>query len=132
VVGHGNGDPLSDLNGVGDRYITLNGFPPGGMMALPADAEPLLVQRGAAAGHATLLGASVAADPDRRSTRSSTHMLPPILGVYDTQVDVDGTSHPCHPANKVIFVPPAGQPLGYTAWGVTATALELVNSAEST
>jgi hypothetical protein len=58
-------------------------------------------------------------------------MLPPIVGVYDTSFDVDGTSTRVIPANKVVFVPPAGQPLGYTAWGVTATALELVNSNES-
>jgi hypothetical protein len=30
----------------------------------------------------------------------------------------------------VIFVPPEGQRLGYTAWGVSATALELVNSSK--
>jgi hypothetical protein len=59
------------------------------------------------------------------------HMLPPIVMVYDSSVDVDGVSTRVLPANKVIFIPPAGQELGYTAWGVSATALELVGSKES-
>jgi hypothetical protein len=58
-------------------------------------------------------------------------MLPPIGLVYDSSVDVDGVSTRVLPANKVIFYPPAGQELGYTAWGVTATALELVGSNKS-
>lgn len=51
--------------------------------------------------------------------------LPPILFVYDTKVDVDGTTTRCTAEEKVIFV---GQDMGFTAFGVTATALELVNS----
>jgi hypothetical protein len=54
--------------------------------------------------------------------------LPPIVKVYDTVVDVDGTSTRTIPDDRVIFVPPNIADLGYTAWGVSATALELVNS----
>ena len=55
--------------------------------------------------------------------------LPPILQVYDSQVDVDGVSTRVTDDLKVIFVPPdPGTNLGYTAWGVSATSLELVNS----
>jgi hypothetical protein len=54
--------------------------------------------------------------------------LPPIDRVYDTVVDVDGVSTRVIPDDRVIFVPPNVSDLGYTAWGVTATSLELVNS----
>lgn len=54
--------------------------------------------------------------------------LPPIVLVYDSQVDVDGTSTKVIPDDRVIFV---GDNIGYTAWGITATALELVNAAET-
>jgi hypothetical protein len=43
-------------------------------------------------------------------------------------VDVDGVSTRVIPADRVLFVPPNVEDLGYTAWGVSATALELVNS----
>ena len=58
-------------------------------------------------------------------------MLPPIGLVYDSSVDVDGVTTRVLAQNKIIFYPPDGQTLGYTAWGVTATALERVNSSES-
>lgn len=54
--------------------------------------------------------------------------LPPIVLVYDSQVDVDGVTTKVIPDDRVIFV---GDNIGYTAWGITATALELVTAAET-
>lgn len=51
--------------------------------------------------------------------------LPPILAVIDTQVMVNGVATYLIPQDKVIFVPPAGFPLGETPHGITAEALEL-------
>ncbi len=54
--------------------------------------------------------------------------LPRIAFTYDAQAVVDEVSTRILPANKVIFRPPAGIELGFTQWGMTATALELQNA----
>lgn len=53
--------------------------------------------------------------------------IPPIQ-TYDAKVDVDGTSTPIVPDDRLLIT---GGEIGFTAWGITATALELVNSNES-
>jgi hypothetical protein len=45
--------------------------------------------------------------------------------------DVDGTIVPVFPDDRVLFTPENLGDLGYTAWGVSATALELVGSAQA-
>ncbi len=65
--------------------------------------------------------------PDELAGLLSRYGLPGIE-VYDTQVDVDGVDTRIVPADRFVFAP-AG-PLGYTAWGVSATALELVDSSQ--
>lgn len=57
--------------------------------------------------------------------------LPPIVDPYDAQVDVDGVITRVIPAGTVTFTPADLASLGHTAWGVSATALELVNSGEA-
>lgn len=61
----------------------------------------------------------------------ATEGLPPIAEPYDAQVDVDGAITRVIPASKVTFTPADLSSLGHTAWGVSATALELVNSGEA-
>ncbi len=50
--------------------------------------------------------------------------LPPVT-LYDTQARVDGAATRLIPADIVLFLPPAGEPLGHTAYGITAEALKL-------
>lgn len=50
--------------------------------------------------------------------------LPPFI-TYNTQVRVDGTAQRVIPDDKMILLPPAGEPLGETLYGVTAEAIEL-------
>ncbi len=57
--------------------------------------------------------------------------LPTARDTYDAQVDVDGTQTRNIADDKVIFLPADLGSLGYTAYGVSATALELANSDES-
>ncbi|SEE20017.1 Phage major capsid protein E [Arthrobacter alpinus] len=57
--------------------------------------------------------------------------LPAIETPYDAQVDVDGVITRVIPADKLTFTPANLADLGHTAWGVSATALELVNSGEA-
>jgi hypothetical protein len=54
--------------------------------------------------------------------------LPPIALVYDSKVDVDGVTTDILPADRVIMF---GDGVGYTAWGISATALELVGAAQT-
>lgn len=52
----------------------------------------------------------------------------PSVRTYDAKVDVDGTTTPIIADDRFLITPSNPGDLGYTAWGVTATALELVNS----
>lgn len=45
--------------------------------------------------------------------------------------DVDGTTVPVFADDRILFTPENLGDLGYTAWGVSATALELVGSAQA-
>lgn len=59
-------------------------------------------------------------------------LMPTIRRVrnYDARVDVDGTITRILPDDRVLMLAEP-ENLGYTAWGLTATALELVNANES-
>lgn len=52
----------------------------------------------------------------------------PGIRTYDAKVDVDGVTTPIIPDDRLLFTPADAGSLGYTAWGISATALELVNS----
>lgn len=56
--------------------------------------------------------------------------LPPVGEPYDTQVDVDGTGTRTIPDNRLLFTPASLTELVQVAMGVSATALELVNSSQ--
>lgn len=57
--------------------------------------------------------------------------LPTIRPTYETSVDVDGTPTRVIPDDRVLFLPADLASLGHTAMGLSATALELVNSNQS-
>lgn len=122
---HVAADPLQDIRGWNTTYRNRNGFSMGGMW-MPEDILFDLLQNetirdlwangaGASAGFVT---------QDQLNQTLQTYRLPAILGTYDAKVDIDGTITNILPADKVIFVPPAGVRLGRTQWGTTATALE--------
>jgi len=124
-------DPIANLNTWTQAYLDLNGFLPGGMIMSRTTVNLLLANSNLKTAHGSILGVSNMLTRQQVEQTLDSYTLPPIKMVYDSSVDVDGTSTRVLPANKVIFLPPDGQPLGYTAWGVSATALELVNSSES-
>ncbi len=49
----------------------------------------------------------------------------PTIVEYNTKIDVDGVATRVIAADKVIFLPTDPSSLGWTAWGITAEALEL-------
>lgn len=54
--------------------------------------------------------------------------LPPVVASYDTQVDVDGTATRTIPDDRLLFTPASLADLVQVAMGISATALELVDS----
>jgi hypothetical protein len=124
-------DPLTDINTWQATYNALTGFDFGGMIINRTILNYLLSNTALRTLTATLAGTQTLLTRPALDQALSAHGLPPILAVYDSRVDVDGTSTRITPLNKVIFVPPEGQPLGRTVWGISATALELVDSAEA-
>lgn len=75
-------------------------------------------------------GRTFATLPDINSVLASMG-LPALSPSFDENLDVDGTTTPVIPTDHILFTPANLGDLGYTAWGVSATALELVNSAEA-
>jgi hypothetical protein len=124
-------DPLNDMQGWVTYYISVNGYAPGGQWVSRQTMTQLLSNQTLRNAAGTLIGAASFLSRDQIDMSLASHMLPPILGVYDSMVDVDGTPTRILPANKSIFVPPQGVPFGRTVWGLTATSLELVNSSET-
>ncbi|MEU8186019.1 major capsid protein [Micromonospora carbonacea] len=114
-----------------DTYVATNGFAPGGQVVSRRVLNLMLQNAEIRSLAASLSGTpSLVTRPALDATLEA-FGLPPIRMVYDTVVDVDGTSTRVIPDDRVIFVPPNVADLGYTAWGVSATALELVNSNEA-
>lgn len=123
-----NSKPITDMISWIDYYVTVNGFSPGSMILNRAILH--LLQRNAEVRQyfATLIGTVDVITQQQLSTVLMSLGLPDIQFVYDTKVDVDGTVTNVIPGNKVVFLPPNPEDLGFTAWGVSATALELMRS----
>jgi hypothetical protein len=122
----GSATPLSDMRAWSKAYRDLNGFSPGGFIC-SEDVFFYLMENEAIR---DLYGPAGTNQPDlvtedQLTSTLRARRLPPLLFTYDAQVNVDGATVDVLPSDKVIFVPPAGVELGYTAWGITATALEL-------
>lgn len=122
---------LSDLIAWVDVYVATNGFAPGSILTsqrvqrlMARNAEAINAISGSAAGRTRVTLTEL-------SDLFSAEGLPPLLPAYDANVDVDGTTTRVIPDDRLIFLPPNVEDLGFTAYGVTATALELVDSNQS-
>lgn len=114
-----------------DVYVATNGSLPG------ATRTSLRVQRllqrneqivGAV--HGTTSG-KTRVNVDELNDLFASEGIPPLVAAYDAQVDVDGVATRVIADDKLMFTPANLADLGYTAYGVSATALELVGSAAS-
>lgn len=114
-----------------DTYVATNGFAPGGQVVSRRVLNYMLQNAELRSLAASLSGSPSLITRPALDAALAAFSLPPILFIYDTVVDVDGTSTRVIPDDRVIFVPPNVSDLGYTAWGVTATALELVGSKQA-
>lgn len=111
-----------------DTYVATNGFAPGGQVVSRRILNYMLQNTELRSLAASLSGTPSLVTRPALDAALAAFSLPPIVLVYDTVVDVDGTSTRVIPDDRVLFVPPNVSDLGYTAWGVTATSLELVNA----
>ncbi|MEV0759530.1 major capsid protein [Nocardia sp. NPDC050435] len=122
---------VTDLTTWVEKYTKDVGAPPSGMIISRKIAG--LLQRNA---EFRAYANSVAGTPQIVSRTIVNSVLedfnlPPIAAVYDTVINVQGVDTRVIPEDRVIFLPPASSPFAYVAWGITATALELVSAAQT-
>lgn len=119
---------IANLTSAVNIYVALNGFPPGGFITSRTVLNYMLQNAEIRSLAASLSGVPSLVTRQTVDNALDAFSLPPLLFTYDTVVDVDGTSTRTVPIDRLILLPPNVADLGYTAWGVSATALELVNS----
>lgn len=121
-------DILGNIRGWNQVYRQSNGFRFGGMWMSEDVLYSMLQNEAIRDLWPTVSGSPSLITLDQLNQTLQSNLLPPVLGTYDAQAIVDGTATDILPGNKVIFVPPRGITLGFTQWGMTATALELQGS----
>jgi hypothetical protein len=120
-------DPLTDLLAWYDIYVGLNGSGPGRFLCSLTTARQLQV-------NTTLINAIKGAQTqvthvnlEEISALFNSYGLPAISmdSVYNSFFDVDGSTTRPIAANKFLFLPDDLSTLGFTAWGVPTTVMEL-------
>lgn len=122
-------DIIADMRAWVATYVATNGFRPGGFVTSERVLGFMLQNAGIRTLAASLIGTPGLVTEQTLAGALSSFRLPPLLFTYDTKFDLDGVTTNVLPDDRVIFVPPNVADLGYTAWGVSATALELMNAA---
>jgi len=114
-----------------DVYVAANGAPPGAI--LTSNRVRRLMQV-----NAQLIGAAVGSTSGKTRINNEelrdlleSEGIPGNIITYDTQVDVDGSSTRVIPDDRLIFLPANLGDAVQVRYGVSATALELVNSSVS-
>jgi hypothetical protein len=126
-----NATPLTDLVAWSDTWEVTNGQRPGSMQTsrrivrlMQRNKEIIDAVHGATQGRTRVTTAEL-------NTLLESEGLPSLRPTYETSVDVDGVSTKVVADDKLAMFPENIAELGYTAMGVTATALELVDSNRS-
>lgn len=121
-------DVIGDLTSWVNTYIATNGSRPTGIITSTRVVNAMLQNAAIRTLSASLAGSPGLVTRPALDAALAAFGLPPIALVYDSKVDVDGVTTNVLPDDRVILF---GQDVGYTAWGVTATGLELVNAAQT-
>jgi hypothetical protein len=117
--------PLTDIRAWNKVYRATNGFNFGGMIMSSDVLYSLLQNQAIRDMWSSVTGRPSVVTLEQLNQTLGANMLPQVLFTYDAQVVVDDVVTTILPADKVTFIPPAGIELGFTQWGMTATALEL-------
>jgi hypothetical protein len=123
--------PLADLVSWTDTYTALNGEPPAFALTSRSVVGNLLRNAEIRGLAASLGGTPSIVTRQQLQTVLEAHALPTIIE-YDTQVNVNGTDQRVIPADRFVMLPQDPSTLGYTAWGITAEALELAGVSNPT
>jgi hypothetical protein len=124
-------DPLADMLAWSDTYFLNNG------LRLVHLVTSLTVQRALQVNTKLINAIKGAQTGVTRVSLAEINALfasegcPTFVDYYGTQVDVDGTPTLVFPANKIAMLPANPGDVGATVMGLSATALELMNSSES-
>lgn len=123
--------PLVDIENWSDAYLVTNGSRPARMKTSLARIRAVCrCDEVIAAIHGSLLGKTRVSLNELNAYLAS-EGLPTFDQPLEGSFDVDGSTVRVLPADKVVLLPQDLSEVGYTAYGVSATALELVNSNES-
>lgn len=122
-----NADILQDLKAWVDLYVDETGERPGFMLTSNTVVNNMLLSAQIRA--LFYRGQTLSGTPELITQQQLNQVLaaygyPPIVE-YNTKIDVDGSSARLIPEDKVVFLPSDPASLGWTAWGITAEALEL-------
>jgi hypothetical protein len=123
--------PLADIRTWADTYTALNGEPPAVALTSRAVVSNMLRNAEIRGLAASLGGVPSIVTRAQLQTVLEAHGLPTIVE-YDTQVNVNGSDARVIPADRFIMLPQDPSTLGYTAWGITAEALELAGVSNPT
>lgn len=121
---HANSDPIQDLITWCDAYETRCGVRPGKATMARATVGHLLRNDSIRSYFANLNGTPTIITAPQLQQLLDAHELP-MINVYNAQIEVDGVATRPIPADKVILTPPDPATLGFTAWGLTVSAMEL-------
>ena len=116
--------PVADVRGWVEAYVALNGVAPGYALTSTRVVSNLLRNAEIRTLASSAAGTPAMVTPETVSAVFTAFGLPAIR-TYDTQVRVDGVATRVIPDDRFILLPPTGEPLGQTFYGVTAEALEL-------
>ncbi|ANA86364.1 capsid protein [Gordonia phage OneUp] len=123
-----NARPITDLIAWSEVYANSYGQPAGGMIVSRKTMGLLRANKEirAAAGLTNADGPAFVSNQVVNAALAAFD-LPPVVAVYDQVINGQRVI----PEGKVIFVPANAADLGNTYWGVSATALELLNAAQT-
>lgn len=124
-----NADIIGDIRAWNTVYRASNGFNMGGFAASTDVVSNMLQNDALRDLVAGFGGAPPILAQEQLNTILTAYGLPGLRFVYDAQV-IDDAGNPANilPADRFVGLPPAGVELGYTQWGMSATALELQNA----
>jgi len=123
----GAATPIANMRSWVQTYIDTNGIAPAYALTSTAVISNLLLNAEIRTLAATATGVPGIVTLDTVNAVFAAFGLPPLIA-YDTSVRVDGTQTRVTPVNKLVLMPPAGEPLGATFFGTTAESLELVEA----
>lgn len=122
---------LANLVAWVDAYIATNGFAPGAILTSNRVRRLMSI-------NTELIGAAVGTQSGKTRINATelgdllaSEGLPSDVRTYDSVVDVDGVVTRVIPDDKVVFLPPSPGDLMEVRYGISATALELVNSSRA-